>query len=51
MKNAHDWVERQVTLGLLSGRGATQARLLVLAVRQVLRDGFELPTPSRRQRS
>jgi len=45
---AHAWVNRQVNLGLLSGNGATAARLLVLAVRQVKRDGFALPSPSKR---
>ena len=49
-KRAHAWVERQVTLGLLSSRGGKEARQLVLAVRQVKIDGLSLPTPSKRRR-
>ena len=48
-RRAHAWVERQITAGFLSGRGALAARQLLLAIRQV-KDvhEIELPSPSKR---
>ena len=50
-ERAHAWVERQVTLGLLAGKGSKQARELLLAVRQVKLDGLDLPSPRTRGRA